>query len=50
MLNMHEENEDSNNPKGQNQITHPLLKAQMVFWEPSLHICNTCNPLELECV
>lgn len=43
---MHEENGASHYPKGQNIITHPLLKAQMVYWEPSLRICNTCKPLE----
>lgn len=43
---MHEENGDSHYPKGQNLIIHPLLKTQMLYWEPSLHICNTCKPLE----
>lgn len=33
-------------PKGQNLITHPLLKAQMVYWELKLCICSTCKPLE----
>lgn len=46
MLNMHGENRDCHYPKGQNLVTHPLLKAQMVHWEPSLPICSACKPLE----
>lgn len=46
MLNMHGGNGDSYYPKGQNLITHPLLKAQMVYWEFKLCICSTCKPLE----
>lgn len=43
---MHEENGESHYPKGQNLITHPLLKAQRVYWEPSFCICNACKSLE----
>ena len=46
MLNMDGGNGDSHHPKGQNLITHPLLKAQMVYWEPKLCICSICKPLE----
>lgn len=43
---MHGGNRDSYYPKGQNLITHPLLKAQIVYWEPNLCICSTWKPLE----
>ena len=46
MLNMHGGNIDSHYPKGQNLVTQPLFKAQMVYWELKLCICSTCKPLE----
>lgn len=43
---MHGGNGDSHYRKGKNLITHPLLKAQMVYWDSKLCICSTCKPLE----
>lgn len=46
MLNMCGGNGDSHCPMGQNLITRPLLKAQVVYWEHRLCICSTCKPVE----
>lgn len=46
MLNMCGGNGDSHYPMGQNLITRPLLKAQLVYWERRLCICSTCKPVE----